>query len=703
MATKQSNIKVTVVGDANQFSREMGKASGSLTQMDKQISKMNKSMKAIKWGAIGGLAAAGFMKMADSLNEVTKAAISDRREQTALNKVLKNVPGISKKAIAANEDWIDSMEIATHVSDTEYRGAIGRLISTTGDLEEAQRLAALAADVAAGKGISYARAVKQVEAAAKKGGDEIDKLTKNYEGAAEAAADTDPYTKLQVIWGQLQEQLGQVLLPLLDEFSGWFKKPENKKALSTFITNVGKVARAIGEKLVTSLKNIDWNALKEDLDVVAGKLKTAWEWVTDLYGAFDSLSPKTKENIGKILAVLSAYTLASKTPGLKILLDWNEEAIKRTLNRVLGTSFGTVRITAGAVYLTGGVAGVPGAGKQAKRNLQASVTETTDYAYINAKDAAIKAQVSEKDAMLNSRIQALNQAWEIARTKDTAARKAGDAALRAELNAAKATNKAKDVEQDIAIAKAQAASALDVDGMPRAATGKGIWKRLVGHLPLLGDILLISADLIALAHFFKNDEFVTKGYVDTGYSNLHNLMKDYDKEVARQQQINTQVKSQYQETMDQITKVRVEANKAVERETWLRARGIEIVDGRLTTEEYERKRGDGKNAEATEKAQKKADDAYAKALNNAAAIAGFRKMSRYVYEDAAWGAQMAVAHPTSRVAPQQQTTSTTTTSNVPTLGNNYKIEINNQYPEPERASDNLAMSLRMARYALGVA
>jgi hypothetical protein len=63
-------------------------------------------------------------------------------------------------------------------------------------------------------------------------------LEKTFKGAAEAAADTDPYARLQIIMGELQEQIGTALLPILNEFSDWLATPEGQEKLQEIVDGV---------------------------------------------------------------------------------------------------------------------------------------------------------------------------------------------------------------------------------------------------------------------------------------------------------------------------------------------------------------------------------------------------------------------------------------------------------------------------------
>jgi hypothetical protein len=215
------------------------------------------------WKSFGKIAAAGIAGVAvaaaagvASMVDFAQAAIDDNKAAETLAGTLKKLPGVTQKMIDTNADWIDSMELATGISDDKLRVAVGKLATATGDLEEAQSLASLAADVAVGRNLSLEAATKLLERAANGNTTALQKqmpwldanrdgtltldeavkgLTGRYQGAAEAASNRDPWEKLKTIWGQIKEQLGQFVIPLIEKFGEWFKKKENQEKIQDFI------------------------------------------------------------------------------------------------------------------------------------------------------------------------------------------------------------------------------------------------------------------------------------------------------------------------------------------------------------------------------------------------------------------------------------------------------------------------------------
>jgi hypothetical protein len=68
-----------------------------------------------------------------------------------------------------------------------------------------------------------------------------------FSGAAEAAANTDPYARLQIILGEMQESIGEALLPILQEFSEWLATPEGQEKMQAIVDGIVAMVEGFGE------------------------------------------------------------------------------------------------------------------------------------------------------------------------------------------------------------------------------------------------------------------------------------------------------------------------------------------------------------------------------------------------------------------------------------------------------------------------
>jgi hypothetical protein len=345
------------VRDVNKFNKSLDGTRDSTGRLSKSLKGPLKAAAGIAAGAIAGAAVAAV--------NFGKAAYEDRNEAEKLAFTLDKIPGVTKKMIDANAAWIDSMELATHVSDTSLRESISKLTLATGDLGEAQRLTALAADVAAGSGKSLesvttamAKAVNGNTTALERQFPWLDKnkdgtvdldeavagLTDRFDGAAEAAADLDPWQKLKTIWGQLKEQLGQWLLPVMDKFIDWFKKPENKKALQEHLTKIGEISYELGTKLAGAIETaMVWLSKPENqarIRVFVGWMRGIVDVCSDIAGWIWTVMRKLDDLFDKMAQIpkVVSRTGAPITPSTNRLARANRSS---RADRAGGSSSGS--------------------------------------------------------------------------------------------------------------------------------------------------------------------------------------------------------------------------------------------------------------------------------------------------------------------------------------------------------------------------
>jgi hypothetical protein len=86
-----------------------------------------------------------------------------------------------------------------------------------------------------------------------------------FKGASTEAANLDPYQRMQIIFGEIQEKLGTALLPVLDDFANWMATPKGQETLQA-------VADAASDVLMELTKTAKWAVANKDwlLPLVAG-------------------------------------------------------------------------------------------------------------------------------------------------------------------------------------------------------------------------------------------------------------------------------------------------------------------------------------------------------------------------------------------------------------------------------------------------
>lgn len=238
-------------------------------------------------GALG--ITASFAGLVSGLQEASKAAISDVKSQALLANQLKNTVGATDSAIASNEQFIKSLMLQTSIADDQLRPALSTLVRATGDLGAAQSLLALSTDIAAGTGKDLSSVSNAVAKAAagqttalfrlipslKGSSDWANAASIQFAGAAQAAANNDPYQQLNVVMGELSESVGMALLPSLQNLSGWLASPATQGAIEYLIEKFNE--------FVTSLQNVVdganyvGQALSNVLNIDASLATKAWD------------------------------------------------------------------------------------------------------------------------------------------------------------------------------------------------------------------------------------------------------------------------------------------------------------------------------------------------------------------------------------------------------------------------------------------
>jgi len=270
-------------------------------QAQKDIAKLQKRIDAFgkKAAKSFAVAAAASAALAYKIGkDSVKAAIEQQKSQALLANSLKNSLGVTDEQISAIEKYIDKTEILTNVQDTELRSSFSQLAIAFGNITDATLAQGVALDVAAGTGKDLSLVSDAITKASQGNFTALKKIiptldanivknkdlgaaltyaTKTYKGAAKAAADRDPWTRLETAFGNLQKQLGIVLLPVVIDFTNY-----------------------LIEEVIPALE--EWIALNQD------KLQQSLQDVTDILKDFIKQGPtilQLLKGISDILAVLN--------------------------------------------------------------------------------------------------------------------------------------------------------------------------------------------------------------------------------------------------------------------------------------------------------------------------------------------------------------------------------------------------------------
>jgi uncharacterized protein with GYD domain len=246
-------LNVEILGEFKKLTQATQGAQNSLSDMNKRAQTVSKSITRA-FGAIGvGLS---FRFIANELEEAAKAAVEDSKAQVLLADTLRKTVGATDSQIKSTEKYISALELSTQILDDKLRPAMAIALRSTGDMKKAQDLLNLAVDVSVGTGKdleivtkSIARAydgnytgLQKLVPGIEKGSGALDELRQKFDGAALAAAKTDPFKQMQVVFNDLQEQIGMALLPSLEKFATYIASPEGQEKLTKFIELVTGLA-----------------------------------------------------------------------------------------------------------------------------------------------------------------------------------------------------------------------------------------------------------------------------------------------------------------------------------------------------------------------------------------------------------------------------------------------------------------------------
>jgi hypothetical protein len=282
---------------------EFKKLTSATQGANKELAGLQGTAKKISSGIGRAFATIGvglsFAVITRELKDAAQAAVEDTKSQGLLATALENTTGANDKQIASVEKSIKEMQLQASVADDEIRPAFAKLARATGDVEESTKLMSLALDIAAGTGKSLdavstalSRAVgpegttgalERLVPAIKGAKDPMAELEKLFEGSAEKAANLDPYQRMNIIFGEMQEQVGMALLPILEKFSTWLATPEGQAKLQEIVDGIVAIIEE-GIKLVAWVdENKNWLV---PMVLAIGGLTTAWNIATGAANAY---------------------------------------------------------------------------------------------------------------------------------------------------------------------------------------------------------------------------------------------------------------------------------------------------------------------------------------------------------------------------------------------------------------------------------
>jgi hypothetical protein len=349
-------LKLSILADVDDLNKKLKSANGDVESSSNKLGEFSKKA-GVAFAAAA--AAAGTYAIALAVDGV-KAAIEDEKAQTQLAIALENATGATKGQIAATEEAILQMSLASGVADDNLRPALGRLVRSTGDITKAQDLLAIALDIstATGKPLeavanSLGKAYDGNTAALGKLGIGLDaaelksmtfeqvqtRLSDLFGGAAAANADTyaGKIARVQIAFDEAKETLGAALLPILDKFlvfinenalpaiqafTGAFSLSENG-GFGKVITDVGATIKEVVTPIFEGIKVI-FDKVKKAIVDSKDEFESFWEvikFIAPLIGKVIGDSLKVVGSIAEVVITVIGKVLGAIQPLLNFAID----------------------------------------------------------------------------------------------------------------------------------------------------------------------------------------------------------------------------------------------------------------------------------------------------------------------------------------------------------------------------------------------
>ncbi len=326
MASDSRALTLKLLADTADFQKKLANGSKDIDDIGERAKEFGKKA-AIAFAAAG--AAIGAFAVS-----AVKAAAEDETAQRRLAETITATTDATAKQIEGVEKYIKQTSIAVGVTDDNLRPAFTRLVRSTQDVEEAQKLLNLALDLSAATGkpletISNAlgRAYDGNTTALGKLGLGLDadiikskdfdaifqQLTGTFGNFAEKESETTAkqLERVKIALDEAKESIGAALLPVVQELTAWILD-NFIPALEAFISGLTG-QESLDEALTDSQKTaVEWGKkvrgfiqtvidLKDELMVVAGVIATVF--------VVSKLVAGVQATIALITGLVTAYNL----------------------------------------------------------------------------------------------------------------------------------------------------------------------------------------------------------------------------------------------------------------------------------------------------------------------------------------------------------------------------------------------------------
>jgi hypothetical protein len=236
VASDSRALTLKLLADTADFQKKLSAGSKDIDSIGERAAEFGKKA-AIAFAAAG--AAIGAFAVS-----AVKAAAEDETAQKRLADTITATTGATAKQIAGVEEYIKQTSIAIGVADDGLRPAFTRLVRSTQDVEEAQKLLNLALDLSAATGKpleavtnALGRAydgnttslgklglgIDKADLASQTFDETFEQLTSTFGQFAENEAETTTkqMERVKIALDEAKESIGAALLPVVQELTAW--------------------------------------------------------------------------------------------------------------------------------------------------------------------------------------------------------------------------------------------------------------------------------------------------------------------------------------------------------------------------------------------------------------------------------------------------------------------------------------------------
>jgi hypothetical protein len=319
-------LKLSILAETKDLVAGLNTASKETQSFGDKATEFGK--KAALAFAVAGTAALAFAA------DAVKAAAQDQLAQEKLAETIKATTNATAAQIAGVEEYITATSIAIGVTDDELRPAFSRLIRSTSDVEQAQRLLNLALDLSAAVGkpvetvanalgkaydgntTALAKLGLGLDANLIKSKDNeaiIKSLETTYGNFAEGAAETAAvkFERIKIATDEAKESIGAALLPVVERLADYvlLTVVPNLQSFINGLTGEGSLSEAtenatdgafkFGEQVKKIIKTVI--SLKDELIIVGAVIGGLF--------VVSKISAAVLGTIALIKSVITAYNL----------------------------------------------------------------------------------------------------------------------------------------------------------------------------------------------------------------------------------------------------------------------------------------------------------------------------------------------------------------------------------------------------------